>query len=312
VERLNHRNRGSFLPMAGSHFGSRLQDPAIMSLFPQRRTSGHVSVGDYSFLGGQAAGTPFGSDLGGAMIVAIAAYAPTIIPLGMAQGRWQALSSSTFVGLPAALFRQGRYFALEPSLSGSVSRRRQCFRRDRLARVEGKRVRAKGDRLIVSFPRLHSQAVTSGPPLDRDPPHSTGPEQYAMTAAGPRCVPSDASIDAPNDTTPWNICGSWQPCRHAAGVVLRVCLAGDCVTRKCVSPSLTSFPTHPWRVMGCCTLRGWPRRQPPLPIRSLDALGHLFGAILGGSPMRKLQHIVSRRGLVRPSIHTVCGSTVAP
>jgi UDP-N-acetylglucosamine acyltransferase len=130
--------------MAGSHVAHDCNAGSDVTFANNAVIGGHVSIGDHSFLGGQAAVRQFVRVGEGAMIVGMSGVRADIIPWGMAQGPLANLIGINVVGL-----RRRGFARLE------ILRLREAYRelflggglfRDRLARVEG---RCAGDRLVA-------------------------------------------------------------------------------------------------------------------------------------------------------------------
>jgi UDP-N-acetylglucosamine acyltransferase len=122
--------------MAGSHVAHDCKVGSDVIFANNAVLGGHVSVGDHSFLGGQAAVRQFVRIGEGAMIVGMSGVRADIIPWGMAQGPLASLIGINVVGL------RRRGFARP-----EILRLREAYRdlflgvgmfRDRLARVEEK------------------------------------------------------------------------------------------------------------------------------------------------------------------------------
>ena len=145
--------------MAGSHVAHDCKVGSDVTFANNAVIGGHVSVGDYTFLGGQCAVRQFVRIAEGAMIVGLSGVRADIIPWGMAQGPLASLVGINVVGL------RRRGFA-----RAEILRLRQAYRdlflgsgtyRDRLARIEEK---CSDDRLVgsvVAFIRGGTRPLTT-------------------------------------------------------------------------------------------------------------------------------------------------------
>jgi UDP-N-acetylglucosamine acyltransferase len=122
--------------MAGSHVAHDCKVGNDVTFANNAVIGGHVSVGDRTFLGGQAAVRQFVRIGEGAMIVGMSGVRADIIPWGMAQGPLASLVGINVVGL------RRRGFA-----KAEILRFREAYRtlflggglfRERLAEVEGR------------------------------------------------------------------------------------------------------------------------------------------------------------------------------
>jgi UDP-N-acetylglucosamine acyltransferase len=122
--------------MAGSHVAHDCKVGNDVTFANNAVLGGHVSVGDRTFLGGQAAVRQFVRIGEGAMIVGMSGVRADIIPWGMAQGPLASLVGINVVGL------RRRGFA-----KAEILRFREAYRtlflggglfRERLAEVEGR------------------------------------------------------------------------------------------------------------------------------------------------------------------------------
>jgi UDP-N-acetylglucosamine acyltransferase len=122
--------------MAGSHVAHDCRVGSDVVFANNAVIGGHVSVGDHSFFGGQAAVRQFVRIGEGAMIVGLSGVRADIIPWGMAQGPLAILVGINVVGLRRRGFARPEILHLREAyrdlfLGGGVFR-------ERLARVEEK------------------------------------------------------------------------------------------------------------------------------------------------------------------------------
>src|SRR6266446_4596728 len=122
--------------MAGSHGAHDCEVGSDVTFANNAVIGGHVSVGDHSFLGGQAAVRQFVRIAEGAMVVGLSGIRADIIPWGMAQGPLASLVGINVVGLRRRGFAKADILRLREAyqrlfLGGGMFR-------DRLARLEGK------------------------------------------------------------------------------------------------------------------------------------------------------------------------------
>jgi UDP-N-acetylglucosamine acyltransferase len=145
--------------MAGSHVAHDCKVGNDVTFANNAVIGGHVSVGDYTFLGGQSAVRQFVRIAEGAMIVGLSGIRADIIPWGMAQGPLASLVGINVVGL------RRRGFA-----KAEILRLREVYRnlflgsgtlRDRLAGVGEK---YSDDRLVgsvLAFIRSGTRPLTT-------------------------------------------------------------------------------------------------------------------------------------------------------